>query len=76
MQPAVEPFYARTAFRVVTALIGLALTGLGLYVLLSNDASGAIALLTAFVLVAVGLNGVYAAVTATRWWLSRLEPLP
>lgn len=76
MQPTSQPFYARKTFRIVTALLGLALIALGIYVLLSTDASGVIPLLTGFALVVVGLNGFYAALTATRSWLSKLGPLP
>lgn len=75
MPPTSQPFYARKTFRIVTALLGLALIALGIYALLFVDTS-AISFLIGAALVLVGLNAVYSAHTATQPWLAKLGPLP
>jgi hypothetical protein len=58
------------------ALFGLFLLGLGLYVVLLDDTDPAWRFLGGLVLIALGANAAFGAVTNRRPWISRIGPLP
>lgn len=75
-QRASQPFYAGRMYRLLTAVFGLFLTGVGFYVFLFADTSPVVRLLGGSVLVMLGYNMVSSACQAKESWLSRLGPLP
>ena len=71
-----KPFYAGRTYRLITAVFGLLLIGVGCYALFLADTAGVIRFAGGTAFVAVGGNMVWSAVAARESWLSRLGPLP
>ncbi len=69
-------FHARKVYRLITAVFGLFLAGLGLYVLLFTGNTVVVRFVAGVVLGAFGINMVVSAIKAKESWLSRLGPLP
>ncbi|MFP5430499.1 MAG: hypothetical protein ACLGHE_05905 [Gammaproteobacteria bacterium] len=76
MKPSSHPsWHTRTGYRLVSALLGAGLIGLGGY-LLFWDVRTTPAILVSTVLLMLGGNMVYAGWRGTVSWLARIGPLP
>lgn len=64
------------AERIFSAVFGLFLLGIGLYVLVLGEAPAAWRYIGGAVLAILGGNLLYASGTGRRSWLSRVGPLP
>ena len=74
--PDKQPFYAQRLYRLLTGVLGLSLSGAGLYALLWADTSGALRWLAGLGILVLGINMVVAACTAKESWISKIGPLP
>ena len=63
-------------YRLLTAVFGLLLIGVGFYAFFFADTSTVVQLLGGSVLVLLGYNMVSSACKAKESWLSKLGPLP
>lgn len=78
MQPPTEPkpFYAKTGYRLVSAVFGALLVGIGVFLLVTAYPLTAWELLGGSALMILGMNHVLTARSGTEPWLSTLGPLP
>lgn len=74
--PSKPAYTSRQSYRLITAAIGLALFGLGIYILLFGPAGALIRVAIGIVLLLLGGNAMFAAWRSRESWLSRLGPLP
>jgi len=70
-----KPFYAGTVYRTISVLFALALLGSSFYLLFGQPA-GALQVVGALLIFALGANLLIAAVRAKESWISRIGPLP
>jgi len=71
-----DAYAAGPVYRVLSALFGLVLVAVGLYVIGWTEASAALRCGAGLVLVVLGGNALLAAWRGTPSWLSRIGPLP
>ena len=69
-------FYQGPIYRILSALFGLALVFLGLYVLLGLGQLDALRFAGAVALVLLGGNMAYSATRGRESWISKIGPLP
>lgn len=69
-------FYARRVYRVITGVLGLLFSGVGVYVLAFGVVDLPVRMGVGLLIVALGANMLWAAVQAKASWLSKLGPLP
>jgi hypothetical protein len=69
------PFYARTGYRVATAIFALVFIACGAYVLFIESPTRA-AKVAGVVLLLLGIDSLVSSVRAKRSWVSRVGPLP
>lgn len=70
------PYHARPAHRLLTALIGLALVGVGLHALLASAAEPALRIAGGLGFLLTGADMLWSARRGTECWLAKLGPLP
>ncbi|SFI17255.1 hypothetical protein SAMN05216206_1735 [Pseudomonas guineae] len=71
-----KPYYKHRLYRLASAVFGLFLMGVGLYVLCFGVVDPAWRIGLGLLIALLGINALWAAIQAKAAWLRKLGPLP
>ena len=71
-----KAFYTGTIYRVLVAVFGLFLTGIGVYGIFFAETSAMLRIPGGIAFVLMGCNALYSSYNSKESWISKVGPLP